>query len=322
MAGFGPLFGGQAGGGPHAPTHVSGGSDAIREATSGRNGLMAQRYADQLDNTGGYRYALNALDAGVGLGSYRGGVSTMLVGGIAGWPTTEAYNILTEHNFNNTFEPVGVQRAVLVGSDPVRTYRRHWLTATSAWGAWKEDAVPRVGSVDGVTPAPGGNVDLVAGTNVTITPDNTAKTVTIAASGGGTMLGFRAPGTGTATFSNGTAKRIPFAAPDFIDVGTFDATNSRWTAPAAGKYLLGGILTFSSASVTDGSNIVLELYKNGALLYRIAGVHSGSGRTLVVSGSHLVNAAANDFFELWATYFTSGVAGEMFAGHTAFYGSA
>lgn len=41
-----------------------------------------------------------------------------------------------------------------------------------------------VSSVDGVT-NDGGNIDLVAGSNITITPDNTAKTITIAASGGG-----------------------------------------------------------------------------------------------------------------------------------------
>ncbi len=42
-----------------------------------------------------------------------------------------------------------------------------------------------VSSVDGVA-NDGGNVDLVAGTNITITPDDAANTITIAAAGGGT----------------------------------------------------------------------------------------------------------------------------------------
>jgi len=43
---------------------------------------------------------------------------------------------------------------------------------------------PVISSIDGVT-NDGGNVDLVAGTNVTITPDDVANTITITAAGGG-----------------------------------------------------------------------------------------------------------------------------------------
>lgn len=44
--------------------------------------------------------------------------------------------------------------------------------------------VGALASIDGVSNA-GGNVDLVAGANITITPDDSANTITIAASGGG-----------------------------------------------------------------------------------------------------------------------------------------
>ena len=43
-------------------------------------------------------------------------------------------------------------------------------------------------SIDGVT-NDGGNVDLIAGSNVTITPDDTANTITIASTGGGSSSG-------------------------------------------------------------------------------------------------------------------------------------
>ena len=56
-----------------------------------------------------------------------------------------------------------------------------------------------VSSIDGVT-NDGGNVDLVAGTNITITPDDVANTITIAASGGdGMIVGGGANSTTTTT---------------------------------------------------------------------------------------------------------------------------
>ncbi len=77
-----------------------------------------------------------------------------------------------------------------VGSDPVMTPRKRIVSVAYAFHANDADHLNGyaegdfVKSVDGVNPS-SGNVDLVAGTNVTIAPDAANHRITISATGGG-----------------------------------------------------------------------------------------------------------------------------------------
>ncbi len=75
---------------------------------------------------------------------------------------------------------------------PDTTNRKVTISASGGGGGSSSPAFStvRVGATDVTATAPGDVVELVAGSNVTLTPDATAKTITIAASGGGSANSF------------------------------------------------------------------------------------------------------------------------------------
>jgi hypothetical protein len=82
-----------------------------------------------------------------------------------------------------------------VGTDPEMTPRKRLVSVGYSFRAYDadkvdgKDAAAFVQKVDGVGPANDGNIDLVAGTNVTITPDIPNHKITISGGGGGDNLG-------------------------------------------------------------------------------------------------------------------------------------
>ena len=81
--------------------------------------------------------------------------------------------------------------ALTVESDPEMTPRKQLVSTSYAFRANKADSIAEydisnfVRSVDGVPPNGTGDIDLVEGGNVTITPDAGTNTITISAAGGG-----------------------------------------------------------------------------------------------------------------------------------------
>jgi hypothetical protein len=98
------------------------------------------------------------------------------------------------------------------------------------------------------------------------------------------------------TFSSADAK-VQFETEEFDTSNNYDnATNYRFTAPIAGFYNLQAEV---SCTAVSGGQYVVSLYKNGSSFrffnIGLAGASSSTG----FGGSTLIQAAANDFFEVY-----------------------
>lgn len=82
-----------------------------------------------------------------------------------------------------------------VGTDPEMIPRKRLVSVGYSFRAYDadkvdgKDAAAFVQKMDGVSPASDGNIDLIAGANVTITPDIPNHKITISGGGGGDNLG-------------------------------------------------------------------------------------------------------------------------------------
>lgn len=95
---------------------------------------------------------------------------------------------------------------------------------------------------------------------------------------------------------NGAYTKVPFDVEDFDTNNNFDtATNvGRYTAPVDGYYQFQWTVALIISS--PATDIVAALYKNGvAYKWGIESTGVGGG----VNGSALVQAAANDYFEIY-----------------------
>jgi hypothetical protein len=167
-----------------------------------------------------------------------------------------------------------------------------------------------VSSVDGVVNDEG-NIDLVAGANVTITPDDAANTITIAATGGGGGIG-----------GSGTAPYLPvFTAPTTLGNSVMYQTSDGLAIPLPGGRAMvpedkgdgKGLLrlpTRFNAMQTDGWAILgQEVSSNGAIDGE-AGVfgYRGSSNAGTGYGVNQINTGVLGF-NLWGDPYTFGVAG-------------
>lgn len=113
--------------------------------------------------------------------------------------------------------------------------------------------------------------------------------------------------------SAGAFAKITFDTEDYDTNSNFDSTtNNRYTAPVAGFYQFN-----ARASVNGNTNTVIALYKNGSIYQRgshIAGVNAVVG----VVYCDLVQAAANDYFEIFV-FTDSASAYEVSAGSQPYF---
>ena len=105
------------------------------------------------------------------------GIFNVLLGSITPIP----YNV-----FNGDDRYISLQ----VESDPEMTPRKRLVSVGYAFRAYNADRVDGLSAsafvqqIDGVEPNSSGNIDLVAGSNISITPNTTSNSITITSSGG------------------------------------------------------------------------------------------------------------------------------------------
>ena len=162
-------------------------------------------------------------------------------------------------------------------------------------------------------------VDPATGTTLTLgTSGDTISIpsgVTIANSGTATGFG----GTNAASFcavetsgqtgiSSGSTTKLTFNSEDFDTDSAFDLSNNKFVAPSAGKYFF-GIQVVLQATLGSGyfSHGSAFLYKNGsnfASMGRADDRSDNNSREWSMDGSIIVDAAANDYFEVYAVVYT------------------
>ena len=91
---------------------------------------------------------------------------------------------------------------------------------------------------------------------------------------------------------------------EFFDVDSdYDASNSKFVAPSAGKYFLYGQFAISRTGTFTGNpcHMKVRIYKNGSGLDYIGTIFASTdgSRVQIINISAVVNASANDYFEVY-----------------------
>ena len=113
---------------------------------------------------------------------------------------------------------------------------------------------------------------------------------------------------GQTGLSSGSTTKLTFNSEDFDTDSAFDLSNNKFVAPSAGKYFF-GIQVVLQATLGSGyfSHGSAFLYKNGsnfASMGRADDRSDNNSREWSMDGSIIVDAAANDYFEVYAVVYT------------------
>lgn len=103
-----------------------------------------------------------------------------------------------------------------------------------------------------------------------------------------------------ATQSVATDTKIAFNTEKFDTNNNFDnATNYRYTAPVAGFYQFNAQIYYEAI---NAATVRIALYKNGSFLEEGGTANSGSAEDMAMVYTGLVQAAANDYFEIFSQF--------------------
>ena len=91
---------------------------------------------------------------------------------------------------------------------------------------------------------------------------------------------------------------------EFFDIDSdYDASNSKFVAPSAGRYFLYGQFAVNRTGTFTGNPCIMRvrIYKNGSGIDYIGQTFGSTdgGRVHVINVSAVVNASANDYFEVY-----------------------
>lgn len=117
--------------------------------------------------------------------------------------------------------------------------------------------------------------------------------------GGGGASNFAAAYKSTdQTVSTGSSTKITFTSEEFDTGSDFDTTNSRYTAPSTGKYMLIADLRFPGITSTDYHYV--NVYKNGGAYKTFySQLEDGGFATRHLSLTTVLNLTSGDYIELY-----------------------
>lgn len=96
---------------------------------------------------------------------------------------------------------------------------------------------------------------------------------------------------------NNAFARINFEGEVFDTNNNFDSTtNYRYTAPVAGFYYFYAQASFANAA----RDYIIAIYKNGTIVANLGESTGNASYNTIVGGNILIQAAANDYFEIYA----------------------
>lgn len=134
------------------------------------------------------------------------------------------------------------------------------------------------------------------------------------------MRGFAAYASAAQTLSDGVITKLQLDTEEFDSDAWFDSvTNYRFTPQLAGKYMIGGTVSFVAAGSGERKQAII--YKNGALHKKLGASHSSATSNITAEGSAIVVAnGTTDYFEVYAA--TIGAADDTVPGvsETFFWG--
>ena len=121
--------------------------------------------------------------------------------------------------------------------------------------------------------------------------------------GGSNSSQFAAYGAAGQSISSTTYTKINIVN-EFFDVdGNYDASNSKFVAPSAGKYFLYGQFAINRTGSFTGNpcHMKVRIYKNGSGLDYIGTIFGSTdgSRVQIINISAIVDASTNDYFEIY-----------------------
>jgi len=121
--------------------------------------------------------------------------------------------------------------------------------------------------------------------------------------GGSNSSQFAAYGAAGQSISTNTYTKINIVN-EFFDVDSnYDASNSKFVAPSAGKYFLYGQFAINRTGSFTGNpcHMKVRIYKNGSGLDYIGTIFASTdgGRVQIINISAIVDASTNDYFEIF-----------------------
>lgn len=189
----------------HATTHVTGGTDKIRDASASQDGLMTTAYASKLDGIEAGADVTDAQNVGSAING-SAAKTTPVDADVVAILDSAASNVLKKLSWAN------IKATLKTYFDTLYPSGSGTSTGTNTGDQNLFQTIAVAGQSNVVADTTSDTLTLVAGSNVTITTDATTDSITIAATGGGGTGDVVGPASATdnavARFDSTTGKLI------------------------------------------------------------------------------------------------------------------